>query len=417
MPGQSRLDQTAAQEIDPRLARGYSPGVRHILVLLALIPLGCSGSQYKQDTTPQRSWTAQSADAPDKKKSLLEDFIDDEDRALDISDFLDRDLGFLPLVVPITEPAVGFGLVGGVVFFHDKGEQKPGVPPTLTAVLGGATTNDTWLGAIAHQHVWKDGAIRYLGAVGYANVNLDFFGIGAGTGDDRSADLNFEGFLLLQDVRFQIGESRFFVGADYVFTNIDTSIALPILPIPPIRVAQQSSGLGAYAAYDSRDNHFTPGKGIDAVLGGRWYGEAIGSDNEYLKLRGKFRMWIPVGSRVVLGLRFDAEATSDDAPLYDMSWIQMRGVPAFRYVDNIAMTLELEPRFQITDRWGAVVFGGVGQVADDISDLSTDDTVFAVGAGFRYLIARKRGIQAGIDVAYSDGDTAFYITVGSAWLR
>jgi len=391
----------------------------HSLPLLALILLGCSGPKYKQSETPQVSWTAQSAETsePDRKKSFFEDFIDDEDRALDIDDFLDRDLGFLPLVVPITEPAIGFGLVGALVFFHDKGAAKPGVPPTLTAVAGGWTESDTWLGAVVHQHVWKEGAIQYLGAAAYANINLDFFGIGSTPDNDKSTALNFEGFFLVQEVQFRMGQSNFFLGADYLYADMTTSLQLPILPIPPIRLKQRASGIGAFVAYDSRDNHFTPTKGIHTTLGGKWFGEAIGSDADFLKMRWKFRTWIPLGERVTLGVRFDSEAVTDETPLYQMAWVQMRGVPAFRYVDNIAVTFELEPRFQITERWGAVVFGGVGQVASGTGDLSSDDNVYAAGAGFRYLLARRRGIQAGIDVAYSDDDFAFYITVGSAWLR
>ena len=39
------------------------------------------------------------------------------------------------------------------------------------------------------------------------------------------------------------------------------------------------------------------------------------------------------------------------------------------------------------------------------------------GAGFRYELARKFGLQAGIDVAHSPGTTAAYFVVGNAWLR
>lgn len=38
----------------------------------------------------------------------------------DLSDFLDAKYGFLPIAMPITEPAVGYGLSPGLSFFHDK---------------------------------------------------------------------------------------------------------------------------------------------------------------------------------------------------------------------------------------------------------------------------------------------------------
>ena len=37
------------------------------------------------------------------------------------------------------------------------------------------------------------------------------------------------------------------------------------------------------------------------------------------------------------------------------------------------------------------------------------------GAGFRYLIARRLGLYAGVDFAWSTVDRAFYIQVGNGW--
>ena len=39
------------------------------------------------------------------------------------------------------------------------------------------------------------------------------------------------------------------------------------------------------------------------------------------------------------------------------------------------------------------------------------------GVGFRYELARKYGIHAGLDLAFSPGNQAVYIQVGSAWAR
>ena len=39
------------------------------------------------------------------------------------------------------------------------------------------------------------------------------------------------------------------------------------------------------------------------------------------------------------------------------------------------------------------------------------------GTGFRYELARKYGLHAGLDVAFGPDETAIYIQVGSAWMR
>jgi hypothetical protein len=39
------------------------------------------------------------------------------------------------------------------------------------------------------------------------------------------------------------------------------------------------------------------------------------------------------------------------------------------------------------------------------------------GAGFRYELASKFGLHAGIDVAASPGTVAVYFVIGNAWFR
>jgi len=49
-------------------------------------------------------------------------FIDTLDNALDVSYYLSNLNGLLPIVSPITEPAVGYGAVGAGLFFIEKKE-------------------------------------------------------------------------------------------------------------------------------------------------------------------------------------------------------------------------------------------------------------------------------------------------------
>ena len=64
----------------------------------------------------------------------------------DVSGFLDEKYGFLPLIVPITEPAVGYGAVGALAFLDQPlGEARAGFGrPDITIVGGAGTENGTW---------------------------------------------------------------------------------------------------------------------------------------------------------------------------------------------------------------------------------------------------------------------------------
>ena len=67
------------------------------------------------------------------------------------------------------------------------------------------------------------------------------------------------------------------------------------------------------------------------------------------------------------------------------------------------------------------VFRGVGQAFNSDDNEGEGEggsgAVFAKGFGFRYLIARRFGLHAGIDVAQGPGENAIYFQVGNAWAR
>ena len=58
-----------------------------------------------------------------------------EDGWLDVSGFLDEEYGFLPVVLPITEPAVGYGAAGGLMF-DTYGCPKLDAQTSMSAVSG-----------------------------------------------------------------------------------------------------------------------------------------------------------------------------------------------------------------------------------------------------------------------------------------
>jgi hypothetical protein len=70
-------------------------------------------------------------------------FRSPEDGWLDVSGFLDEKYGFLPVVIPITEPAVGYGAAGGLAFISKPlgGAQEGLGRPNITFLGGMGTKN------------------------------------------------------------------------------------------------------------------------------------------------------------------------------------------------------------------------------------------------------------------------------------
>ena len=74
-------------------------------------------------------------DSIQKKKKLS--MKDPEDGAFDLSEFLLEANGVLPIIIPITEPAVGYGGALALMYFHKRKEEyKSYVPPSVSGVVG-----------------------------------------------------------------------------------------------------------------------------------------------------------------------------------------------------------------------------------------------------------------------------------------
>jgi hypothetical protein len=116
-------------------------------------------------------------------------------------------------------------------------------------------------------------------------------------------------------------------------------------------------------------------------------------------------------------MRGETDFASEDAPFFDLPSIRLRGIQAGRYVDNAAITLEGEVRWDATQRWTFVGFGGVGWVADEVDQIGDAKGRSAGGLGFRYLVAAKYDLRMGLDFAVGPEDEAVYVTIGTGWLR
>ena len=158
--------------------------------------------------------------------------------------------------------------------------------------------------------------------------------------------------------------------------------------------------------HDSRDNFFTASRGWKLFAESVFYSPDLGSDEEYQMYRAQLLAYFPIARQLILGGRADARAARGDVPFYQLPYIEMRGIPFFRYQNEDVALAEAELRWNLTPRWALVAFAGFGRAAESVS---------AWGVGFRRLVARRLGIYMGVDLARGPEETAIYIQAGSAW--
>jgi hypothetical protein len=349
-------------------------------------------------------------------------FKDPEDGQLDLSSFLASPRAFLPVPIIITEPAIGYG--GGVAGMFVRPRKDAGeagfARPNVSLAGGFATENGTWGGFAGDSSHWIDERLQTLGAVAAGEINLDFYGLGdnsASLDQPISYTLDFA-MALVQGNWKPKAKSPWSVGLRYIYSQVEPSLdGDPLIPGLLDNVDMKISAPAAVLEYDSRDNLFTPTRGVYAETVYLASRDELGATEEFERAQQVIMGWLALGDKVTLGLRGDYQWSSDGTPFFLRPYIKLRGVEAMRYQGDEMASAEVEARWRVRGRWSLVGAAGYGTAHTENDFFSSSSDVWSGAVGFRYELARKFGMHAGLDVGVSEGTTAVYIQVGNAWFR
>jgi len=349
-------------------------------------------------------------------------FIDTLDNALDVSYYLSNLNGLLPIVSPITEPAVGYGAVAAGLFFIEKKEKKEKKfqIPDIAAVAGGYTESATWFAGGGYIGFWKDDRIRYRGVFGYGDIKLKYYGNGSEFLANHPAKFNIHSIFFLQQLVFRLGESDFLLGGKYQLgkskiTFLENS---PFPIIKPQELEFTNSGIGLIAEYESLNTIFSPTKGIRANITYNQFLTVLGGDRDFGVLSAYFIYHHHIiKDRWHGAYRTETQFSVGKTPFYMKPFVFLRGVPAMRYQGQLTALIETEQEFSLTKRWSLVGFGGYGHAFKDFDNMDIGSDAWSAGAGFRYMIARLFGLKMGVDVARGPEQWALYVVFGNSWIR
>ncbi|MBP1660974.1 MAG: glyceraldehyde 3-phosphate dehydrogenase, partial [Candidatus Aminicenantes bacterium] len=118
-----------------------------------------------------------------------------------------------------------------------------------------------------------------------------------------------------------------------------------------------------------------------------------------------------------VGLRYESRFSLGPVPFWARPVVSLRGAPVTKYQNENTTLMEAEVDWNLYKRWTLVGFTGLGNAFSSFTEFDEGKSVRTLGAGFRYMIARKLGVHMGMDFAVSADDFAFYVVFGSAWLK
>ncbi len=402
-----------------------------IFLLLSLVGLWTTDivaqapQETPAETLPEAASNATSvpdAAPPATKREGRARFFDPEDGQLDMSYFLENPRGFLPIPLVVTEPAVGYG--GGMAGMFLRPRPQAGsegwARPDISALGVFGTQNDTWGAFAGDASLWLGGRLKTLAGAGTGRANLDFYTLGAGgpTFEQKVRySLEFAGTVLQGS--WQVApRSPWWIGLRYVYAEVEPTLRdEPAFPGLVDAIRFKVSAPTAILEFDTRDNVFTPTRGIYAETTYLVSREQLGSSDDFERFQQVLMGWYPLARKVTLGGRANYAKSSGETPFFLRPFVQLRGVPAVRWQGDEVTSVEVEGRWQFHGRWSAVAFAGAGKTRTIGDGSSSRDDVTSGGLGFRYELARKFGLHAGMDVAQSGGTTAVYFQIGNAWFR
>ena len=328
---------------------------------------------------------------------------------------------FVVMPIPQANPVLGNGLALAALALY----QPKGSGGVWTTGAGGLYTDtESWAAAVFQKAHLAQDKLRVTAAGGYADMNLDFYGIGGGAGErDFSIGLNQKGTFALGQGLYRV-KPHLYVGAQYRFLKVDTTLdragppLFPDLELPAFELESRVSGLGPAAEYDTRNSEYGPTNGLYAQAQWLWNGDALGSDFDYSKFTGSVNGYHGLANGV-LAWRGSLCAAGDGAPFYDLCMYgqqnDLRGYESGQYRDKAMWAAQAEYRHPLFWRFGAVAFAGVGGIAPGINDLSDSTVLPAAGVGLRFAASRKYGVNMSLDAAWGKDSSAIYFYIGEAF--
>jgi outer membrane protein assembly factor BamA len=177
-------------------------------------------------------------------------------------------------------------------------------------------------------------------------------------------------------------------------------------------------GLGTDLVWDSRDNLFFPNSG------GYQYFKVVVypgmSDYTFSLIELDVRAYRAIAPDHVFAFNFYVESALGETPFYRLPALggqkRMRGYFNGRYRDNFYGMMQAEYRQYFWKRLGFAVFGGVGNVADNMLEYDFSTLKYSYGAGLRFQFNKEQKVNLRMDIGLgNDGNRGIYFGIQEAF--
>ena len=329
-------------------------------------------------------------------------------------------LNVFPYVFYTPETKLAFG-AGGIFVFYTGMERT--LNPSKITFSGHYTTNKQYKLSLNNVYYAFSNKLYFNLPLSFGYFVDKFWGIGENTettGQEPFSMKTFMASMTIQIPPIAFMADRTGLILDYNNTEIVEKDSNQYLINDAVHGSNggQLLGIGTDLVWDSRDNIFFPNSG------GYQYFKAIiypgMSDFVFASFELDVKHFWAFKPDHVFATNVYFKGVTGDTPFYQIPALggqnRMRGFFHGRYRDNVYLMLQLEYRQYFWKRLGFVVFGGTGNVSDNILTYDFNTLKWSYGTGLRFLFNKKQKINLRMDVGFgSQGNLGIYFGIEEAF--
>jgi outer membrane protein assembly factor BamA len=327
-----------------------------------------------------------------------------------------------PVVAKSIETGWSFGTVGTFTF---RLSAKDTISRTSNLqILALYSTKKQLVTALAGSQYFHNENYILNEQVSFSSFPDKFWGLGKNTADAAEESYKFKQYYVYLHLLRKLAPGLF---AGLLF---ETQKVWDITYVPGGLFDQQNilgrngyqvAGLGGSLTYDKRNSAFSPDNGVFCQFSFNHFDKFWGSDYNYTNYVVDLRKYIPIGhTSQVLAFQLFSFNNAGEVPIRSLAAFggasRMRGYYEGRYKDLNQLIVQGEYRFPVYKRFGAVLFGGGGNVSRTMTEYAINDLKFSYGAGIRFALDKKEKLNLRVDYGLGEGkNSGFYLQLGEAF--
>lgn len=328
----------------------------------------------------------------------------------------------IPVLFKTPEMGWAYGLSGSISF-KTSHKRDSLTRTSVIQTIGFFTTRKQNIQAVDASIYFPKENYIFLFQSSHSYFPDKFWGIGPNTNDKPWEHYSFDQFYASPHLKKRI-TNHLFVGLLYEYQTVFNQTYIPggIFDTSSFYGKQHYhvSGAGLSVSYDSRNLTFWPSKGIYLLSQFTDYRKETFSDFNLFKWITDLRYFQKIYKNHILAFQLYNYRTFGNTPLKELAAFggqnNMRGFYQGRFRANNMISFITEYRTKLVGRFSACIFGGMGDVYNEHSDLKLENIKYSCGGGIRFALLEKEKLNLRLDYGYSNKfSRAFYFTVAECF--